>query len=276
MRPEDPGESESEERRRIIEAVAGAAHRVDARRAPELLCRACMRLLPVSGASVSLSGGPGVSATWCASNDVAFRLAEVQYTLGDGPCQTALDRAAPVLATDLTRGPDVRRWPVFAHEAVGLGVRAVFSLPLGVGGIAIGTLDLYRDTVGALSESELRTALWARDAVTFALLNLRPPQDSAEGGGQDEDGVASWVDASEADHTEVYEAVGMVMVQLQLDPDQALDRLRARAFAESRTVTQVAKDVLARRLRFESEPGGGHGRDEGRRQAGDGGSEGER
>ncbi|MGW4561915.1 GAF and ANTAR domain-containing protein [Streptomyces sp. NPDC004561] len=195
--------------------------------------------------------------TWCASDQTAARLAEVQYTLGAGPCQSALDRAAPVLAVDLTQGPDARRWPVFAHQAVELGVKAVFSLPLGVGASAIGTLDLYREVAGALADRDLRTALWVRDAMTFTLLNLHTADEHQRAG---EGGVVSWMDAAEADHTEVYQAVGMIMVQLRVDSEQALDRLRARAFAEGRTVDQVARDVTARRLRFRPEPDGHHKR----------------
>ncbi|MGW2726187.1 GAF and ANTAR domain-containing protein [Streptomyces sp. NPDC001494] len=238
---------------RVSDALAAAARAVrdDPQRMPEALCKACVRLLPVTGASVSISGGRGVQVTWCASDRVAARLAELQYTLGDGPCQTALDQGTPVIAADLTAGRDTRRWPVFAHEAAGLGVLAVFSLPLGVSGAAVGTLDLHCDQVGGLSEPDLRTALWVRDAVTYALMSVQPAQGTDD---EAEEGVASWLEASEADHTEVYQAVGMVMVQIEVDPEQALDRMRARAFAEGRTVSQVARDVLARKLPFQPEP----------------------
>ncbi|MFF7975382.1 GAF domain-containing protein [Streptomyces sp. NPDC007905] len=262
MPPEQPEQSagggmppEARGRSRVGEVLAAAAREaVDPQRIPDALCAACVRLLPVNGASVSISGGRGVQMTWCASDRIAARLAELQYTVGDGPCQTALDQGAPVLAADLTAGRDPRRWPIFAHEAVALGVSAVFSLPLGVSGAAIGTLDLYCDRAGGLSEPDLRTALWVRDAVTYALMSIQ--QRLTEEAPEDE--VASWVEASQADHTEVYQAVGMVMVQLDTDPEQALDRLRARAFAEGRTVSQVAREVLARRLRFEPEPDGHH------------------
>ncbi|MGW2746638.1 GAF and ANTAR domain-containing protein [Streptomyces sp. NPDC001450] len=230
----------------VLTAAARGAG--DPRRVPGALCAACVRLLPVTGASVSISGGRGIRVTWCASDRLAARLAELQYTVGDGPCQTALDQGAPVFAADLAGRRDTCRWPIFAHEAVGLGVAAVFSLPLGVTGTAIGTLDLYCDRPGGLSEPDLRTALWARDAMTDALTGLRPRGERDEEG--EEGGAASWVCASQADHTEVQQAVGMVMVQLDLDPEQALDRIRARAFAEGRTVSQVARKVLARRLRF--------------------------
>ncbi|MER6025232.1 GAF and ANTAR domain-containing protein [Streptomyces sp. NPDC001851] len=251
-RPAGAGRSPDDQARLwVTETLAAAARGAEApQQVPGALCAACTRLLPISGSSVSISGGKGVCVTWCASDRVAARLAELQYTVGDGPCQSALDQGAPVVAADLTGGADARRWPIFAHEAVALGVRAVFSLPLGVGGAAIGTLDLYSESTGGLTERDMRTALWVRDAVTYALVSLQTA--GHQGAEEDtEDEVASWVAASEADHTEVYQAVGMVMVQLDLDPEQALDRLRARAYVDGRTVSQVAREVLARRLRFE-------------------------
>ncbi|WP_327351523.1 GAF and ANTAR domain-containing protein [Streptomyces sp. NBC_01304] len=276
MRREQPGGDDkgdgasgrvSEGRQQITAALAAAAAGVARRDVPLALCRACLDLLPVTGASVSLTAPGAVQALWCASDPVAGRLAEAQYTLGEGPCRSALELVAPVLAADLTGGPDFRRWPVFAQQAVELGARAVFSLPLGTGVLAIGTFDLYRDSVGALSERELRLALMVRDALTFAVLNLHHDfelnprhgsdlQFAAEPDGHDPvdgSGVASWVEAAEADHTEVHQAVGMVMAQLETDPQQALDRLRAHAFAEGRTVTEVARDVVDRALRFQAE-----------------------
>jgi hypothetical protein len=243
--------SEEDDRRQISDDLSGVAMDVDAQQVPDVLCRACVRMLPITGASVCIAAGDAMQATWCASDRTAARLAEAQYTLGDGPCQSALDRTAPVLAADLTQGPDARRWPVFAQHAVELGVRAVFSLPLGTSAQAIGTLDLYRGTSGALSERDLRIALLVRDAVTFAVLNL----DTVVGGFPrgDLDGVASWVAAAQADHTEVRQAIGMVMVQLGLDPGQALDRMRARAFTQGRTVSQVATDLVTRSFSFRSE-----------------------
>ncbi|MFE7174134.1 GAF and ANTAR domain-containing protein [Streptomyces sp. NPDC057616] len=259
MRSDVPGRPhgrepfEPEDRLRVSQALATVARGLAPDRIPAALCRACVALLPVTGASVSISGGATVRATWCASDTTAARLAEAQYTLGDGPCHSAIQQATAMLAADLTTAPDSGRWPVFAHEAVALGVRAVFSLPLGAEGAAIGTLDLYRRSPGELSERELRIASWTRDAVTFALTNLHACARAA-GQAAAEEERASWLEASEADHGEVYQAVGMVMVQLNLAPEEALDRLRARAFTQGRTVTEVARDVIARKLRFASEP----------------------
>lgn len=253
MGPQDRGDDDAVERERVTRALVAAADGVDPQQVPVVLCQTGVDLLPVTGASVSLSAGQAVRVVWCATDTTALRLAEVQYTLGDGPCQAAVDHTAPVLAADLTSGPDARRWPVFAQEAVTLGVHSVCSLPLGTNGLAFGTLDFYRDTVGALEGRDLKVALLLCDALTFALAGLLHGQNPRPGGS--EGGVASWVEAAEADHSEVNQAVGMIMVQLEANAEEALDRLRARAFAQGRTVTEMAREVLARTVRLSAELG---------------------
>ncbi|MEU6622922.1 GAF and ANTAR domain-containing protein [Streptomyces litmocidini] len=218
---------------------------LSAAEAPAVLCRACVDLLDITGASISLYGGGDTGALWWSSDPVAGRLAEAQYTLGDGPCQTASRSAAPVLAADLTKGPDARRWPVFAQQAVELGVRAVFSLPLGAGGLAVGTLDLYRDRPGPLSEQDQTFAFPVAEAITSALLSLHSAQ-----GDRTAPPAPNWLDGAENDHEEVHQATGMIMVHLGVDPEHALARLRAHAFAHAQSVTEAARDVIAGKIRF--------------------------
>ena len=50
---------------------------------------------------------------------------------------------------------------------------------------------------------------------------------------------------------EVYQAQGMVMVDLGVSLAEALVRLRAHAFVEGRPVGDVARDIVAGRLRLE-------------------------
>ncbi len=53
----------------------------------------------------------------------------------------------------------------------------------------------------------------------------------------------------------VHQASGMVAAQLDVSVGQALTRLRAYAFGNDRPLTEVAKDVVARRLRFDAASG---------------------
>lgn len=213
---------------------------------PERLCAACVRLLQVAGGSLSLAGGAKRSlVTLCASDDIAARLAEIQYTLGEGPCHYAAEMRAPVSAVDLTAGPDTRRWPVFASHAVDAGAGSVFSFPMSQGGHILGTVDLYNTTPSTLEEPEIRLGMRAADAVVLALTGLHQEQPSDD----EQPRVAWWMEA-EANHEEVHRAVGMLMVRLGVDAEEAMARLRARAFLLDKTVTDLAKDVTGRRDDF--------------------------
>ncbi|MEU6352829.1 GAF and ANTAR domain-containing protein [Streptomyces sp. NPDC047072] len=224
----------------ITEGVRGA----EPSEIPGRLCAVAVKLLPVTGASVSLRSN-GMPVQLSSSSDRAARLSDIQATLGDGPCVYAAQIGAPVLAADLTAGRDVERWPAFAHEATAAGVQAVYSIPLGNDAVCVGTLDLYRDTPGEFGQRELRTAQLVASVMTVALMAL--PRGEENGPGGDE----PWLSGLATDHDEVYQAVGMIMVQLGIGADEALARLRAHAFAHNRTALEVARDVVSHRKRFD-------------------------
>lgn len=230
---------------RAADVIARGMRGAEPGEVPGRLCEVAVELLPVIGASVSLRS-EGMPVQLSASSAHAARLAQIQATLGDGPCQSALEAGAPVLACDLTTGRDAGRWPVFAQQATALGVRAVYALPLGDDAGCLGTLDLYRDVPGMLGHRELRTAYLVAGVMTVALMALPTGE---ENGGRSSDGL--WLSDLATEHDEVYQAIGMVMAQLGVGSDEALARLRGHAFARGRTVLDVAHDVVAHGERFE-------------------------
>lgn len=239
----DADEGAEFERARIAHRVIAGVRGVPPSGVPGALCRTCVSLLPmVSGLSVSvMADGADLGVVLCASDGVAARLAEIQYTLGEGPCREAVRLRAPVFATDLTRPQDTRRWPLFATQAARAGAGAAFSLPLAGAGNTPGTLDLYKDAPGSLSGAHLRAAQLVADAVALAVIAL----DHAS---PDPEGVVTWLAGAEADHEEVHHATGMIMAQLGVSAEEALLRLRARAFAQGRTAAEVARAVVDRAL----------------------------
>jgi hypothetical protein len=130
------------------------------------------------------------------------------------------------------------------QAAAAAGVKAVFALPLRVGAIGVGVIDLYRDRPGPLAGDHLPAALMAADAAALALLYL------------DVDGEAAFTDDHDARSTfqlQVHQATGMIMAQLDMSIDEAFLMLRARAFAEGRPLAELATDVVTRRVRFSTE-----------------------
>jgi GAF domain-containing protein len=213
---------------------------------PQRICELCVELLPVSGAGISMVTQAGNRGIVCATDDVAARIEELQFSLGEGPCVDAVHSGGPVLIPDLERPSSVtvERWPAFMAAAAEAGIRGVFAFPLLIGAIRIGALDLYRMSPGELTDDQLTGALLAADAAALALLYLHT--DAADGFIDDPGSRAGY-------HLDVHQATGMVQAQLDVSTEEAFLRLRARAFADGRSVTEVSADVINRRLQFDVE-----------------------
>ncbi|MFD0440099.1 GAF and ANTAR domain-containing protein [Streptomyces chartreusis] len=251
MRPRDEHRGEREGVG-AADAVAEGLRGAGPGEIPGRLCDVAVELLPVSGASVSLHSH-GLPVQLGASSAQAAYVTEIQATLGDGPCQSAAESGVPVLARDLTAGQDVARWPVFAQQATAAGVRAVYSMPLGSETVCVGTLDLYRESPGDLSDRELHTARTVAGMMTVALMALPHTDEGREPGDE------RWLSGLATDHDQVYQATGMIMAQLHIGTAEALARLRAHAFAHGRTALDTAGDVVTHRLRFDEEQDEGCG-----------------
>lgn len=64
---------------------------------------------------------------------------------------------------------------------------------------------------------------------------------------------SAWAELNTLSRTEVSQATGMLVAQLEVEPAEALVRLRAHAYATGRSVTDVARDILDRRLKLEAD-----------------------
>lgn len=210
------------------------------------ISRACVELLPVDGASVSVVSGTQHRETLYASDQVATRIEALQFSLGEGPCFEAFTTRSPVLIPDLAAS-SAAAWPVFAEEIASEQVGAIFAFPLQHGAIGIGAMDMYRRAPGWLSVAELTTALQVVDLATVALLGLREGEPD---GDNDPDGVVDdeWLAALPRDRAQVHQATGMLIAEYGIPAERALARLRGYAFATGRLVDQVARDIVTRSL----------------------------
>jgi hypothetical protein len=205
------------------------------------LCSVLARVLPASGVGLSLLTDDNDGGTVAASDARSRTLEELQFTLGEGACMDAARTGRPVLVPDMTATGQTARWPIYASAVVEqAGVGAIFALPLQWATINLGVLDLYRREPGSLPPAQLRDALGAADMAALMLLGLRTDA------GEDQTWDRSW-----GNRVEIHQATGMVVAQLGVGATDAFARLRAYAFAEHRLLGDVARDVVARRLRFD-------------------------
>ena len=127
-----------------------------------------------------LEHGDGVSVTifengrptTAASSDAfVVDLDRVQYRAGEGPCLCALQDGTPILVSSTA---DDERWPADSYAAVSAGVHSSLSLPLVAGDTAVGALNVYSCTVGALKDdNDQTTASMFAEHAAVALANAQ-------------------------------------------------------------------------------------------------------
>jgi hypothetical protein len=232
-----------ERRVRVWEWIA-SAHEGDGPVSVAAVGRAAARWLGVDGASVTAISDLIAREPLFASDRLSARLEELQFTTGEGPAAGDFGLGSPVLIPDLESA--AARWPGFVSAAVAAGAGAIFALPLQAGAISVGVLTLYRAKPGQLAPEALADGLVLADVALQLIL------DSAAGiSSLPESQPLAGLSDSRA---EVYQAIGMVSVQLGVSLEEAFVRLRAHAFASGTELGDIADDVVTRVLRFSPDP----------------------
>ena len=226
-------------------AWIAAAHIGDEPVSVAAVCNAAVLRLGIDGASVSAVSGKRGREPLFASDELSAVLEDLQFTTGEGPAADESRLGAPVLVGDLESA--AARWPGFVPEAVAAGARAIFAVPLQTGAIQVGMLSLYRALPGPLTAEELADVLVFADAALHILL------DAAAG----VSGLPAYrpLNGFSDRRAVVHQATGMISVQLDVNLEEALVRLRAHAFARGTALGEIAAEVVNRRLRFDSGAG---------------------
>ncbi|MEU7159661.1 GAF and ANTAR domain-containing protein [Streptomyces chrestomyceticus] len=196
-------------------------------------CRACVEDLDAEfgGATVVTTGELRVLA--CATDERARAVEDAQLVTGEGPCTDAYIHRRPVEA-DLHQAGE--RWPAFTPTACETGARRVLALPLAIGNLLIGAVDLYRSTpVPFTAEHKDRAAAYARILALLALdehphliaAHARPAHRGPQGY-----------------PPTVHMAAGILAAKNNLTPDDALARLRAHSFRHNQPLLRTAEHVL--------------------------------
>lgn len=202
-----------------------------------------VELFPITGAAVSTVGEVLGSETISASDDVAARLDELQFDLGEGPCWEAMRTVAAVLEPDFRRA-GVKRWPAFASSVDDDDVASMFAFPLVVGELKMGAVDLYSAEPVRLSPRECTQAIAMAQVVSrHVLRDALSDFDERE------------TEAGAFSRRTIHHATGIVLAQLDIDPDDALLMIQARAFSTGQRMMEVAQAVVDGTLHFTRETG---------------------
>ncbi|WP_280267504.1 ANTAR domain-containing protein [Nocardia wallacei] len=209
------------------------------------LCDACVRVLPVAQAAITLAMPGGRWEVLGAAGDTAARFADAQAATGEGPGPDAHAAGASVRVRDFAEMIAAGRWPLLAQWNRFTVTSPLCSLPLRVGAIRVGFLDLLGADRVVRDVEAYSDATQVATVITTILLTT--PVDDAVGFTDRE--LGPWWEQSLAAR-EIHQATGMIAVQLDCSAAVAYSRLVGYAFSTERTLADVAADVVARRLRF--------------------------
>lgn len=183
-------------------------------------------------ASLMLRRGERVH-TAAASDAVAKTCDEIEQEVGTGPCLDAMDDDKPDqhLCSDLGGGGC--DWPELGERLQReVGIGAVAGFRLRHEGHKVGALNLFGDTVGALSQRSLDQAAMLVSFASVALVAL----DRGEEARTLRQGLAS--------NREIGKAVGLLMASHGVDADEAF-RLLSRVSQEMNLkVVEVAAQFI--------------------------------
>jgi GAF domain/ANTAR domain len=228
------------------ERLAEAVGRRRGAEAGDRLSEACVELLHVDAAAISIVIAGQQTATLGVSSPAARVYDEVSFTFGEGPCLSAVTRRRPVIVADLAE-PGELSWTGYATAMLTHGICNVWAVPLVVAGEYVGAVTLFGTSPGAPKGKQLDGALVVAEMAGMPLLDLivadRYAAVQTAGGRGPDWGALTRV--------EVNQATGMLIQQLDVDPVEALARLRAHAYASGRSASDVAHDILGGSLRLD-------------------------
>ena len=218
--------------------------------AADRLCEACVLLFDIDAAAISLVFDGAASGTLGSSGAPARMYDELQFTFGEGPCLDSVAHRAPVLVADLA-DPDEPRWPAYSPALLAHQIRGVFAMPVVVAGEHVGALDLFRAQPGTPRGPSILPAPSSppKSPASQCSTFWTPTSLAAV----DEPTSNAWAELHALSRSEVSQATGMLVAQLGVEPAEALVRLRAHAYATGRGATDVARDILDRRLKLEAD-----------------------
>jgi len=211
----DSGVNDS--RRRFLAAL-------NAVESESFLTRLCVlgeKLVPADSVVIVAPAGDTIISPIAASNQLGFDVANLELDLGEGPSLEVIKTGKPMRFADLATQLAPLA-PLFTNRAQDLGVAAVFSFPIQVGGIRLGALTLLKSEQGELGDSENASAIALNDLCVDAILLLQS--------GLPMENFPELLQGSDLHQPKIHQATGMIAQSLGCSMSVALALLRARAF----------------------------------------------
>ncbi|MBK3644445.1 GAF and ANTAR domain-containing protein [Streptomyces sp. MBT33] len=179
------------------------------------------------------------------TDESLMELAREAVAWDEGPGTEARSTGTPVPDTDLSGDRARRDWPRYARRARELGYGRAAAVPLHVGADTPGALVLLGPGGTALPAELLELGQSLTDVVGWTLDRERRLAESRA--------LADQLGQALTTRIVIEQAKGTLAASLSISVDEAFHLLRSHARSRRRRLTDVAQDVVDRRLRLSTE-----------------------
>jgi len=200
----------------------------------QTLAERSVELAGVSAAGIMLADGEGrLRHVACSSEQM--RLVELlELQLEEGPCFDAFRQGA-VVRSD-TSAQACTRWPQFGPRAAEGGFVAVSAVPLRLRGQAVGALNLFSVSDGALDDDDLAVVQAMADIATIGVLQARLIHD--------QNVLTAQLETALESRVIIEQAKGVVAERNQVDVDEAFALIRRIARDTNRLLVDTANGIV--------------------------------
>ena len=200
---------------------------VDRPGAVDLVLESALETVPgIDAASITVIHRDGRIETVAGTDELVYRLDQMQYDFDEGPCLDAL-RGAPVQRVDDMRADD--RWPQFAPKAANARVRSHMAMELYADDRSIGGLNLYSQRSHAFDEDTRHLAWLFASHAAIAMGHTRENEDMGQ---------------ALATRKVIGQAIGAVMQRFELDEARAFEFLVRVSNSGNIKLRDVAQEVV--------------------------------
>ena len=207
----------------------------------ELLSRlvtTSVELLDVTAAGLLLLDRSGTLHPMASSNEDARLLELFQLQNEEGPCLDSVRSGAVVDVPDLN--DSLSRWPRFSRAALDRGFRSVHAVPLRLRDEHIGGLNLFSAEQPPLTGADHRVAQALADVATIAILQQRSISLAGV--------LAEQLQSALNSRIVIEQAKGVLAESGNLEMNDAFEALRAHARSSNQRLSDVAQELVTRKL----------------------------
>jgi GAF domain-containing protein len=195
---------------------------------------ACVDLFGVAGSGIMLADEQNVPRYVAASDGPGRALEIAESNTGQGPCTEAFVNNTVVASTDVT---EEDRWPDLAAAIRPHGIRAVLGLPVRLGGVTVGTLDVFYSQPHVWQDEECQALGRYRDLVESTLATAVAAHTAGE--------LATQLQYALDYRVIIERGVGYLMARDQVDSITAFNKLRRAARDTRSKIGDVAQRLVS-------------------------------